>query len=657
MKTLSIDIETFSGESIKSGTAKYVESPDFEILLFCYSIDGSEPVVIDFTEEELPANIYLALWDRAVLKTSHNAFFECNGIAKHFGRHCDPEQWECTMVKSAMVGLPMALDAVAKALKLEQQKQSVGKALIKYFCTPCSPTAKNGMRTRNMPHHDLVKWEQFKEYNRQDVVVENAIRERIKWYSIPQDEKLLWNLDQDINMRGITVDVPLAEGAIAIDRLYRKQLVAEAIKLTGLENPNSVDQIKGWLNDELREDYDEDLDPIPDDTLTTLNKNDVADLLKNDAHPDNIKRVLEIRQELAKTSIRKYPVMLNYRCSDGKMRGIIQFYGAGTGRWAGRGIQPHNLRKIEEKYSNICLSLARQIVKEQNVDELEYIFGSVSDILSQLIRTGLIASPGNDLLVADFKSIEARILSWLAKEQWRLDVFNGDGKIYEAAASRMFHIPLAQVTKELRGFGKIGELALGYQGAEGAIKKMDTKKQIPESKHKEIVTAWRAANPKIVQCWYRINDAAVECMLSGQPTSSHGLSFRLSNDVMFMRLPSGRELGYWKPSLKKNKFDKMALSYMGLSDKKQWVRIDTYGGKLVENAVQAMARDCLVYALFGVEAKGYNTVLHVHDEIVADNKKGVGSLEEMLKIMSRPIPWAPGLPMGADGFIGHFYKK
>ncbi len=647
MQSLGIDIETYSsGDLMKSGVYKYVQADDFTILLFAYSVDNGPVQVLDIESgDQLPADILSALTDPAVLKTAYNANFERTAIAKHFGIELDPNQWECTMAKSSMMGLPLGLESAAKALKLQQEKSTEGKNLIRYFSIPCKPTKTNGQRTRNLPEHDLEKWNKFKEYCRQDVVVEQAIREKLHWFYIPAAEKKLWSLDQKINDKGVLLDPPFVKNAIRFDLDFAERLSTEAIKLTGLDNPNSVSQLKAWMQEATGEE------------IASLSKETVPVLLKN-TNNETAKRVLEIRQEMSKTSVKKYLAMSKAICADCRVRGLLQYYGANrTGRWAGRLVQVQNL---PQNHLN-DLALARQLVREGDSDMLEMLFGNVPDTLSQLIRTSFIAPKDHRFIVADFAAIEARVIAWLAGEAWRLNVFATHGKIYEASASQMFKVPIESITKgsPLRQKGKVSELALGYQGGPNALITMGALKMgLLEEELPKLVKMWRNANKKIVEYWYEVEAAAIAA-INGEPNSiKHGIKFFMERGVLFIELPSKRRLAYLRPKVAMGKFVSMAITYEGMSQTtKQWTRQDTYGGKLVENIVQAVARDCLADAMLRVDAAGYPIVMHVHDEIVMEVKNGFGSLEEVNKIMGQTIPWAKGLPLRADSYETEFYKK
>ena len=655
-RKLSIDIETYSSYNLKDvGVYKYTEAPDFAILLLAYAFDDEPVQVVDLANgEQLPDEVANALAHYCGVELcAHNAAFERVCINKHFEYDFQTEisQWSCTMVHASMLGLPLALDQVAKVLRLTDQKDARGKALIKHFCQPCKPTKANGQRTRNTKDTDPEKWAEFIEYCRQDVVVERQIRNKIAWHELPASERELWCLDQKINDTGVLLDVPFIKNAIRIDADYRARLEREAIELTGLDNPNSVAQLRGWLEAETGS------------AVEKLRKDDVTTMLDT-VSSDTAKRVLEIRQEMSKTSNKKYFAMLAGICADGRFRGLFQFYGANrTGRWAGRLVQVQNLPK--NKIENEDLGLARSLVAEGDADTLENYYGNVPDTLSQLIRTAFVAPDGSRLVVCDAAAIEARIIAWLANEKWRLEVFATHGKIYEASASQMFKVPLDSIAKgmpnyPLRQKGKIAELALGYGGGVGALTTMGALKMgLEESELQPLVNAWRDANPAVVRLWRAVEAAAITAVQTGErQTVKPGIQFYCKNSVLFVQLPSGRCLSYMRPKIKPGKFGGDALAYEGLNQTtKQWMGEDSYGGKLVENITQAIARDCLATAMLRVDKAGYKIVMHVHDEIVMQMPDDAGSLAEVEALMSEAIPWAPGLPLGADGFESNYYKK
>lgn len=646
--TLGIDIETYSSEDIANGVYRYADAEDFTILLFAYSVNDGPVLITDIAQgEEIPSRIVEALTDPHVIKTAFNAAFERTCLNKFFGLNMDAEQWECTMVRSAMLGLPLSLDAVGRVLKLEQQKMQEGKSLIRYFSCPCKPTKVNGGRTRNLPQHAPDKWATFKRYCIRDVEVEQAIRRITAAYRIPESEHRLYVADQRINDRGVLVDMDLVTQAIRMDAAYKGRLNAEAMEISGLDNPNSVAQLKAWLEKET------------DTTVDKLSKKDLPALLAS-ADNDKVERMLRIRQEMAKTSTKKYEAMRKTACSDGRVRGLLQFYGANrTGRWAGRLVQVQNLPQnhLED------LDYARSLVKSGDLSAVELLFGNVPDTLSQLIRTAFIAKDGCTFLVCDFSAIEARVIAWLAGEQWRLEVFRTHGKIYEASASMMFHVPVDEITKTdpRRQKGKIAELALGYQGGVGAMKTMGGESMgLTEEEMSEIVDNWRNANPAIVRLWKDVEAAARMVIRYGEPVSVKGLKFFMSLGAMMIQLPSGRCLSYPRPSVGANRFGSESICYEGVSQTtKQWCQQETYGGKLVENIVQGIARDCLAITILRLEEKGYPIVFHVHDEVIieAPENDGVHTLQGVEEIFRMPIIWAPGLPLKGAGYTTKYYLK
>lgn len=640
-RILAIDIETYSSFDLKeTGVYRYVEADDFEILLFAYSFDDDPVEVIDLTKDELPQNILDALLDEKVLKTAFNAQFEIVCISKHFNLELDVSQWQCTMIHALTLGLPGYLAGVARAMKIEEQKDTAGTALINYFSKPCRPTKANGQRTRNLPEHDPERWSQYIKYNRQDVIVEKAIKKKLAKFPIPQREQKLWELDQKINSTGVKSDKQMVLNAIEIDKTESETLMAEAKEITGLDNPNSTAQLRKWIINQGVE--------MPNVQAGTVER------LINEVDNKQVKRALEIRQELSKTSIKKYHSLKVTRCNDGRIRGLLQHYGANrTGRWAGRLAQVQNLPGIDMKAAD--LDVARSLVANNDYDTFKLLY-RVSDTLSQLIRTALIAEKGSRFIVSDFSAIEARVIAWLANETWRLDVFKGHGKIYEASAAQMFNVPIESVTREngLRAKGKVAELALGYQGSVGALKQMGAESMgMSEEEMGEITKSWRAANPNIVKFWYDVGNAALRAVKDKAVVSlQYGLQFSYESGIMFIRLPSGRRLAYVRPRIKKNKFDREAIFFDGVRSEES-----TYGGKLVENIVQATARDVLADNLLKIDSLGYKIVFHVHDEIVVECEYGKGSLAEIEQVMSEPIEWAPGLPLSADGFETEYYKK
>lgn len=666
MHTLNIDLETYSSVDIKkAGAWKYIDSPDFEILLFSYSLDGATPVNVDFAQGEvLPPQIAELITSPDCIKRAWNAAFEWGCLSKYIGEPLPPEQWRCTMVHSLYAGYPASLDAAGRALGLPEDKRKLntGKALIRYFCVPCKPTKANGGRTRNYPHHDPDRWKLFREYNDGDVITESEIGKRLGNIVVPDFVQKEWETDLMINYRGVAVDMDMVHGALGIGATVKQRLMHEAMNITGISNPNSLPQLKKWLETEI------------DDEVASLNKETVSTLLSREDNSQEVQRMLEIRQELGKTSTKKYDAIETAVCSDGRVRGLLQFYGANrTGRWAGRLVQVQNLPRTYTE----PLELARELVKGRKEDALRFIYGSVPDTLSQLIRTAFVAAPGHCFIDADFSAIEARVISWLAGEEWRLEVFRTHGKIYEASASQMFGVPLELIKKgnpeyALRQRGKVAELALGYQGGVPAMRQMDTGHQLDDltdAEVKDIVTRWRATNKRIRDLWYKVDGAAVQVVQNGGNVGVNGLiisrefDYAQNRDYMTILLPSGRKLYYIDPQIGVNKWDNPSISYMGIqqSNKQKggnkWQRIETYGGKLVENIVQAIARDCLALSIERLKAAGYNVVFHIHDEVVIECEKDKASLDDVVRIMSEPIPWALDLPLGADGWIGEFFKK
>lgn len=658
---LRIDLETYSSVDIKeSGVYAYAAAPDFEILLIGYRYDNGPVQVIDLTDPLVDANadfpdFWEGLYNPSVIKTAYNANFERTCMAVWLKQPMPPEQWRCTAVLAATLGLPGTLGGAGAALGLpdDKQKDKIGKSLITYFCKPCKPTKTNGMRTRNLPEHAPEKWWQFMEYNRQDVVAESTIRDKLVIYPVPQQEQDLWNIDQAMNDNGVLLDMDLADKIIRYDVLYRERLMNEARKLTGLKNPNSLAQLKEWF----RCNYRMEVKSITKDTIPQIIEELEGIGFMFDIEP--ALRMLRIRQELGKTSVKKYEAMRQAVCPDGRLRGILQFYGANrTGRWAGRIVQVHNLpqNKIPD------LELARQLVKEEDFETLEQLFEGVPFVFSQLIRTTFVPSPGCRFVVSDFSAIEARVIAWLADEEWRLEVFRTHGRIYEASASQMFHVPIETIKKgsKLRQQGKVAELALGYGGGFGAIKAMDKAGTIPDDEIPMIISNWRKASPRICKFWYNAEGAAKTAMEERRTVKlKHGITFSYINQILFIGLPSGRKLAYYDARIEENAKGKAAITYAGVNqDTKVWGRNETWGGKLVENIVQAVARDCLAETIKRVTAAGYRIVMHVHDEIIVDVPKGnEEALKQITDIMAEPISWAPGLPLRGDGYETDFYKK
>ena len=665
MKNLSIDIETYSDVDLKkAGLYKYVQSPQFQIILFAYRCDDEPVQIVDLAQgERIPFEIQLAMMNPKVIKRAYNAAFEWYCLSKYLKLKPETQsawlsQWRCTMLHGLYLGYPGGLAALGEAMKLPQDKKKmgVGQALIRYFCKPCKPTKANGNRTRNLPKHEPEKWELFKEYCKQDVYSENSIWRMLSVFPVSDDVQKQWELDMRINAHGVNLDRELIEGALHCNALITDELMNEATQLTGLRNPKSVAQLKKWLTEELSEGVD------------TLSKAKVAELLNRDLPSSDVGRVLEIRQELGKSSVSKYEAMGTCICSDGRARGLLQFYGGNrTGRWAGRLIQVQNLPRnyIES------LDTARELVRKKNAEAIRLLYGNVPDTLSQLIRTAFIPSEGNKFVVADFSAIEARVIAWLAGEQWRLDVFNTHGKIYEASASSMFGVPIELIKKgnpeyALRAKGKVAELALGYQGSAGALINMGALDMgLSEDELPDIVQRWRKANPRIKDLWYACENAALEVMTSGRRTGiSKNIIFAREYDInsgldfFTVQLPSGRKLYYPHPFLAENDFGKQALHYYGADQKTgKWGVVATYGGKLTENIVQAVARDCLAVTLERLDAAGLQVVMHIHDEAVIDCPKDKITVEKACELMGQPISWAEGLPLKAAGFEGAYYMK
>lgn len=647
MRILSIDIETFSSVDLtKCGVYKYTESEDFEILLFAYAFDDEDIKIIDLAQgEKLPKEVIEAIYSPNVFKSAFNAQFERVCLSRYFSMELPIEQWRCSMVHSLTLGLPGSLENVAKCLNLKTQKMDEGKNLIRYFSIPCKPNKSNGGRTRNLPSHDKEKWELFKEYCKRDVEVEREIRRKIENFNMTDIELRLWHLDQKINDCGVNVDMELVKNAIKCDEEYQRELMKEALHLTKLENPNSPTQLKNWLESRGLE-------------VSSLSKANVEELLDK-TKDSTVRRVLELRQEMSKTSVKKYDAMERAMCKDFKIRGLLQFYGALTGRWAGRLVQVHNLPRNNME----DLDLARQLLLNGDYETLEILFDSISDVLSQLIRTAFIPSFNSRFIIADFSAIEARVIAWLAGEKWRMDVFNSHGKIYEASASQMFKVPLEEIHKgsPLRQKGKIAELALGYGGSKGALISMGALNMgLTEDELPELVAAWRKSNPNIVKLWWDIENAAISAVKEMETVNmQYGLKFSYRSGILFITLPSGRSLAYIRPRIEiDERFGKDKLTYEGIEpNTRKWGRVDTYGGKLTENIIQAIARDCLAESMLSLDDRGYKIAFHVHDEVVLDVPNNFGSLEEVEDIMGMDISWAPGLPLRAEAFESNYYKK
>ena len=651
-RVMGVDIETYSSvDLLKSGVYRYVEAPDFDILLIGYKFDDEDEVrQIDTTADPRETwNEFLdALFDPDIIKTAFNANFERTCLAKWTGSAMPPDEWRCTMIKALTLGFPGSLASVGMALGLPEDKlkDPQGKALIQYFSKPCKPTRSNGQRCRNYPAHDPEKWALYRSYNRQDVVTEQEILKRLSIYKTTEDEQKLWSLDQDMNDHGVKLDRKLIRNIVDYDTHHREELQDEARQITGLSNPNSPAQLKDWLETEGIH-------------QTSLSKDTITTLLKGDI-PAEVRRVLEIRQALGKTSVSKYSTMLEAICDDDRLRGILQFYGANrSGRWAGRLVQTHNLARNTLP----DLALARELVRDGDFDTLETLFGEPAFVFSELVRTAFIPSDGCRFVVSDFSAIEARVISWIAGEEWRLQTFRDGGDIYCATASKMYHVPVVKhgINGDLRQKGKVAELACGYQGGVGAMKAMDREGKIPEEELQGIVDAWRAANPTIPKLWRTCEMAAKTAIREHRTVRiRHGIAFSYVNGNLFVKLPGGRKLCYWGTRLRQDDMTgRESIVYMGVNQTtKQWQETETYGGKLVENIVQATARDCLAVAMTRVAALGYKIVMHVHDEMIVDVPiEDKDALTVINKCMADPIDWAPGLPLKGDGYETPFYMK
>ena len=641
MRTLSIDIESFSDVDLKKcGVYRYAESPGFDILLFGFSVDGGKVRVVDLAcGEKIPDEIVEALSDDSVIKWSYNNNFERVCLSNYFGTWFEPGSWCCTMVWAAYLGLPRSLEDVGAVLGLEKQKLMEGKDLIRYFCVPCKPTKANGGRTRNLPEHDREKWGRFKAYNLRDVEAEMQIQQKLSKFPVSEKVWEEYCQDQEINDRGIGVDMELVRQAIAMDEHSRGELAAAMQKLTGVENPNSVQQMKQWLAEHGLE-------------TDTLGKKAVAELLKT--APEPLRTVLSIRQQLAKSSVKKYTAMENAVCTDDRAHGMFAFYGANrTGRYSGKIIQLQNLPQNHMA----DLAQARELVRTGNYEALSLLYEDIPDTLSQLIRTAFVPQEGRKFIVADFSAIEARVIAWFAGERWRLKVFEDGGDIYCASASQMFHVPVEKhgVNGHLRQKGKIAELALGYGGSVGALKSMGALEMgLEEEELQPLVMAWRDSNPMITQFWWAVDDAVKECIKMRLPTETHGLRFDYQSAMLFITLPSGRRLAYVKPRIGENQFGGESVTYMGIGGTKKWERLESYGPKFVENIVQATARDILCHAMQTL--RNCAIVAHVHDEIIIEADRRM-SVEAVCEQMGRTPPWAKGLKLRADGYECEFYQK
>ena len=644
MSLLAIDIETYSEVDLpKSGVYAYSDSPSFEILLFAYAFDDEPTQIVDLAcGEVLPERVRKALDDPAVIKTAFNAAFERTCISRYLGKQLSPESWQCTAVQSAMLALPFSLDGVGEVLKIQRKKLKEGADLVRYFSLPCKPTKSNGGRTRNRPADAPEKWERFKEYCIRDVDAEREIREKLHNFPIPDSEMMLYRMDQEINDRGILVDRELVAGAVECDNRYKDLVTARAYELTGLENPNSPAQIKGWLTDRGV-------------SVDSLDKKAVKGMI-SDAQGE-VLEVLQLRLLMAKTSVKKYEAIERSVCSDGRVHGLLQFYGANrTGRWAGRLVQVQNLPQNHIQQLELC----RELVKRRDLETLDMLFDSTPGVLSELIRTAFIPKTGCRFVVADFAAIEARVLAWFSGEQWRLNTFAEGGDIYCASASQMFGVPVVKHGENghLRQKGKIAELALGYGGSVGALTAMGALEMgMQEEELQPLVNQWRGSNPHITKFWWDVDAAAVKAVKEKTTVPYGNLCFSYESGILFVTLPSGRRLSYIKPRMCENRYGRDSLSYEGVGESKKWMRIETYGPKLVENIVQGTARDLLAYAMLQLRNAGFDIVMHIHDEAVLEVPEGVSSVDEICRIMAVAPDWAIGLPLRADGYECPFYKK
>lgn len=643
-RTLAIDIETYSEIDLtKCGVYAYSGSPSFEVLLIGYAFDDEPVKVVDLAcGEQLPQEVLDALTDSSVAKTAFNASFERVCLSRYLNLSLPVEQWYCTATQALLLGLPLSLKGVGTVLGLEAQKLSEGEELIRYFSVPCKPTKSNGGRTRNLPGDAPDKWERYRLYNIRDVEVEREIRHKLHAFPIPQQEQAYYGMDQEINDRGVLVDPVLVEHAVECDRQYKQAATERAYALTGLENPNSVSQVKDWLS-------------ARGVSVTSLDKKAIRELIKET--DGETLEMLKLRLLMSKTSVRKYEAIQRSVCADGRVHGLFKFYGANrTGRWASRLVQVQNLPQNHLP----DLELARELVRAGRYEDVELFYDNTPGVLSELIRTAFVPKEGYRFIVADFSAIEARVLSWLAGEQWRMDVFASHGKIYEASASQMFHVPIEEITKgsPLRQKGKISELALGYGGGVGALKAMGALDMgVPEDELPGLVNSWRGANPRIVRFWWDLDAAALKVVRHRSQAQVGRIGLEYRSGFLFVTLPSGRKLAYVKPRIELNKFGREGLTYEGIGENKKWSRIETYGPKLTENVIQGTARDLLAYAMLHLTEAGYQIVMHIHDEAVAEVPVGTGSVEEMTNLMAQGPAWAAGLPLRADGYECNFYKK
>lgn len=645
IQTLNLDLETYSEVNLqKSGLHKYVAHPSFEIMLISFSFNHGPVRVWDASSgEQMPAALAYAITSNKVLKYAWNAQFERVCLGKYFKRKFNPRYWICTMAAAARATLPLKLGDAAIALGIPQRKDIRGYGYIRKFCIPCKPTTKNNNKTRILPSDDIEAWRGFVEYCATDTAVEMAIADKILGLPIhTEHEALVYCLDQKINDRGILIDMDLVENAIRLDEEYRGKITKEVIEFTGITNPKSVPQFKRWLLEEI------------DEEVESLNKNAIPSILKK-TDSELVKKALYYRSLLTKSSVKKYARMGLSAGIDNRIRGTLQYYGARTGRFAGRVVQFHNLPRNSMKPAE--LEQARNLVLSGDLEMLEILYDNVSDVLSQLIRTAIIPAPGSNIIAADYSAIEARVLAWLAGEQWRLDIFKGDGKIYEASASKMFNVPIKLVTEELRQKGKIAELALGYQGADGALAKMDQGGKIPESQYRLIVDSWRQANPLIVQYWYDVDEAAVETVKTGETTTVRNIRFEKRKNNLYIVLPSGRRLTYLNARIIQGKYGDAIAYDAQMPNTKKWGKVESYGGKFVENITQAVARDILVDAMLRLDAEDFDIIFHVHDEIVTELPKYDDRLEDMAQIMTTAPEWATGLPLAVKLSSLNYYQK
>lgn len=641
---LALDLETYSDVDLpKCGVYAYVDSDQFEILLLAYAFDEDETKIVDLAcGEEIPDEVISAITDDGVIKTAFNAAFERVCLSKYLGVKLTSKAWQCTAVQASLLALPLSLEGVGEVLNIQRKKLKEGTDLVRYFSLPCKPTKANGGRKRNLPEHDREKWERFKAYCIRDVDAEREIRWKLRKYAIPENELMLYQLDQEINDRGVLVDLDMVSKAVECDLMYKDHMTAKAYELTGLDNPNSVSQVKEWLSERGIE-------------AQSLDKKTVKGLVEET--DGEVLEVLKLRLLMAKTSVKKYEAIERSVSKDGRVHGLLQFFGANrTGRWAGRLVQVQNLPQNHLP----DLELARSLIKEGRFEDVELFYDSVPGVLSELIRTAFVPKPGTRFIVADFSAIEARVLAWLSGENWRLEVFESHGKIYEASASAMFNVPIEEIDKgsPLRQKGKIAELALGYGGSVGALTSMGALDMgLTEDELPQLVNQWRNANPHITKFWWDVDAAAIKAVREKRETVVDKVCFNYMSGILFVTLPSGRKLSYIKPRLEINRFGREGLTYEGIGESRKWMRIDTYGPKLVENIVQATSRDLLALAMLRLRNKGFEIVMHVHDEAVLEVPVGESSVDEVCEIMAIAPEWAKGLPLRADGYECDFYKK